>query len=84
MSTYLTPIGLITGVSFANHWYNTQQPDLKILVAGGIAATTAAVLSNIPDIEPVIAGIAWIAFVALMIAPVQNPSPLQNLEKLIS
>lgn len=81
-SNYLTPMLLVTGMSFTNHWYNTHQVDLKILLEGGIATGILALINNINGAEPVTAGIAWIAFVALMIAPVQNPSPLQNLLKI--
>ena len=83
MSSYLTPMLLITGISFANKWYSTNQVDLKILVAGGIGTGILAILNNVPGMEPVTTGIAWVAFVALMITPLQAPSPLQNLEKII-
>lgn len=82
MSDYLTPMLLLTGISFANNWYNTGSVNLKILLEGGIATGVLGIVNNIPGMPPVTAGIAWVAFVALMIAPVQNPSPLDNLLKL--
>lgn len=82
MAGYLTPMLLVTGISFANHWYNTKQVDLKILLEGGIATGLAGIVNNIPGMESVTAGIAWVAFAALMIAPVQKPSPAQNLLQL--
>ena len=82
MSGYLTPMLLIIGVSAANGWYNTGSLDLKIPVAGGIATGILAVLSNIPGVDAVTTRLAWLAFVGLMIAPVQTPTPLQNIEKI--
>ena len=82
MNNYLTPMLLVTGTSFANNWYNTGSVDLKILLEGGIATGILALVNNIPGASGVTAGIAWIAFVAVMIGPVQNPSPLQNILKL--
>jgi hypothetical protein len=81
--SYLTPMLLLTGASFANHWYNTSAPDLRILVGGGIATGLLALASNVPGMAPVTAGIAWLAFAAVMIAPVQKPSPLDNVLKII-
>ena len=78
----LTPILLTTGISFANDFYNTNTPDIKILLAGGIAAAIAALISNVPDAGAAVTGIAWIAFVGFMITPIQSPSPVQNLLKI--
>ncbi len=79
---YLTPMLLVTGVSFTNHWYNTGKPDLKILLEGGIATAILALFNNVPGLDGVTAGIAWTAFIGMMIGPVQNPSPAQNLLKI--
>jgi hypothetical protein len=81
-SGVIVPVLTATGVSFANHWYNTNQVDLKILVAGAVAAAVGAGISQIPGLEPVMTGIGWLAFVAVIISPLQNPSPLQNLSKI--
>jgi hypothetical protein len=80
--SYLTPILLTTGISFGNDFYNTGTPDIKILLAGGIAAGVAALVGNIPAAAEAVTGIAWIAFVGFMIAPIQNPSPVANLLKI--
>lgn len=82
MSGYLTPMLLTTGVSFVNKWYNTGSLDLRILLEGGIATGLLALANNIPGASGVTTGIAWIAFVALMIGPVQSPSPVDNLLKI--
>lgn len=83
MSGYLTPMLLVTGVSFANHWYNTKTPDIKILLEGGIATALLALFSNIPGASGLATGIAWVAFAGMLIAPIQNPSPAQNLLKIV-
>jgi hypothetical protein len=82
-SGVIVPVLAATGVSFANHWYNTGQIDLKIPVAGAIAAAVGAGISQVPGLEPVMTAIGWLAFVAVLIAPVQVPSPAQNLSKII-
>jgi|HubBroStandDraft_6_1064221.scaffolds.fasta_scaffold290485_2 hypothetical protein len=81
-SGVIVPVLAATGVSFANHWYNTQSVDLKIPMAGAIAAVVGSGLSQIPGLEPVMTAIGWLAFVAVLIAPVQNPSPVANLQKI--
>lgn len=78
----IVPILATTGVAFANKWYNTHSVDLKIPVAGAIAALIGAGFSQIPGLAPVMTRIGWIAFVAFLISPVQNPSPLANLQKI--
>jgi hypothetical protein len=82
-SGVIVPVLAATGVSFANHWINTNQVDLKIPVAGALAAVLGAGISQIPGLEPVMTAIGWLAFVAVLIAPVQNPSPIQNLNKVV-
>jgi hypothetical protein len=81
-SGVIVPVLATTGVAFANRWYNTGQPDLKIPVAGAIAAAVGAGISQIPGMEPVMTAIGWLAFVAVLISPVQKPSPLANLQKI--
>lgn len=82
MAGPVTPMLILTGLSFGNHWYNTGQPDLKILVEGGIATALLALVAQAPGWDSVAAGIAWLALVGVSIAPVQNPSPLDNLLKI--
>jgi hypothetical protein len=77
----IVPVMAATGVAFANKWYNGQV-DLKIPVAGAIAAALGAGFSQIPGLEPVMTAIGWIAFIAVLITPVQSPSPLANLSKI--
>jgi hypothetical protein len=78
----IVPVLATTGIAFANRWYNTGALDLKIPVAGGIAAAIGAGLSQIPGFEPVMTLIGWIGFIAVLISPVQAPSPLANLTKI--
>lgn len=84
-NSYLTPMLLLTGASAVNEWYNSGKPldAVKPLVMGGIATGILAVFSNIPEFGQVATGIAWVAFVALMISPVQKPSPVDNLTKIL-
>jgi hypothetical protein len=82
MAGVITPVLVTTGVAFANHWYNTGALDLKIPVAGAIAAAIGSGISQIPGLGPVVTSIAWIAFVSVLIAPVQKPSPVDNLLKI--
>lgn len=81
-SGVIVPVLATTGVAFVNRWYNTSQIDLKIPVAGAIAAAIGAGISQVPGLEPVMTAIGWLAFVAVLIAPVQTPSPLANLQKI--
>lgn len=80
-SGVIVPVLATTGVAFVNKWYNGQL-DLKIPVAGAIAAAVGAGISQVPGLEPVMTAIGWLAFVAVLIAPVQHPSPLDNLSKI--
>ena len=81
-SSVITPVLATAGVAFVNKWYNTGTPDLKIPVAGAIAAALGAGFSEIPGLAPVMTAIGWLAFVAVLIAPVQNPAPIANLQKI--
>jgi hypothetical protein len=82
MAGPVTPMLILTGISFGNRWYNTGQPDLKILVEGGVATALLALAAQIPGFSPVATGIAWLALVAVTIVPAQSPSPVGNLLKI--
>lgn len=76
---------VFTGISEANHFVNTGQVDIPILVAGGLATGFLALAGNIPGFGPVVASIAWIAVVAELIGlgpGAQKPSAAQNFAKL--
>jgi len=81
-SGVIVPVLATTGVAFVNRWYNTGTPDLKIPMAGAVAAVVGAGLSQIPGLAPVMTAIGWLSFVAVLISPVQNPSPITNLQKI--
>ncbi len=81
-SGVIVPVLAATAVAFINHWYNTNTIDLKIPAAGAIAAVTGAGISQIPGLEPVMTAIGWLAFAGVLIAPVQNPSPIANVQKI--
>jgi hypothetical protein len=80
MQSYLTPI-LVTGTAaFINDWYTTKTVDLKIPLDIAIAAAAAALLAQIPGMEPVITGIGWVAFVAwLVVTANQKGSVVEDL-----
>ena len=80
----IVPVMATTGVAFANNWYNhpSSPPDLKIPVAGALAAVLGAGFSQVPGLAPVMTAIGWLSFVAVLIAPVQTPSPITNLSKI--
>lgn len=80
-SGVIVPVLATTGVAFVNQWYNGSI-DLKIPVAGAIAAAIGSGLSQIPGLAPVMTAIGWLAFVGVLIAPVQKPTPIQNLQKI--
>jgi hypothetical protein len=82
VNDYVTPMLIIMGISEGNHFYNTGAIDVRILVAGGIATGLLALVSNIPGAGAVAAGIAWVGVVGALIAPIQQPSPAQNLLKI--
>lgn len=69
MAGYAAPILIMTGLSFANHWYEDKSVDLKIPVAGGVAYVLAALMSQIPGAEPIVTGIAWVALAAAIVVP---------------
>jgi hypothetical protein len=81
MASSTAPMLLTTGISFANQWLGNGRPDVRILVAGGIATGGLALLARISD--PLAGGIAWIAFCTLMFTRAGGqPSPVDNLGKL--
>lgn len=79
MASYTTPMLLLTGASFINHWYNTKSWDWKIPLEGAVATGILGLVAQAPGAAPVATGIAWTAFLGMMLAPVQKPSPVQNL-----
>lgn len=72
MAGYAAPILIMTGLSFADHWYADNSVDLKIPLAGGAAYVIAALFSQIPDVEPIVTGIAWVALAAAIVVPMSN------------
>lgn len=82
-SSPITPMIALGVVSYANNWYNTgNATDVKPLLFAGIAGLLLTGVGAIPGANPVAVALGWTAFVGFMIAPVQNPSPVENLLKL--
>ena len=73
----------LTLVSYGNAWYNTGNlTDVKPLLFGGIATVLLAGFGALPGFEPVATLLGWTAFAGFMIAPIQKPSPAENLLKI--
>jgi len=70
-------------VSYANNWYNTgNATDVKPLLFSGVAAVLLSGIGAIPGAEPVATLLGWTAFIGFLLAPVQKPSPAENLLKI--
>ena len=83
MSGPLKPVIVLGIVSYANNWYNTGAvTDVKPLLYAGIAGLFLEGLAAIPGMAPAATLIGWSALIGMLISPVQNPSPLDNLLKL--
>lgn len=79
----VTPMVALGVVSYANNWYNTKNiTDVKPLLYAGIAAILLDGFAQIPGMESTAVAIGWLAFVGMLISPVQKPSPAQNLIKI--
>jgi hypothetical protein len=82
-SSPIAPVLALSAVSYANNWYNTKNAaDVKPLLFGALAGLTLELIAAIPGAAPVATAIGWTAFVAMLISPVQKPSPLDNLLKI--
>lgn len=85
MASPVTPCIALGVTSYANQWYNGGSPtDVKPLLFAGIAALLLEALAAIPGMAPAATALGWTAFVGMLISPVQNPSPAQNLLKITS
>lgn len=83
MSGPIAPCVAIGLVSYGNQWYNGGSPtDVKPLLFAGIAALLLEGFAAIPGMGPTATALGWTAFVGMLISPVQNPSPAQNLLKI--
>jgi len=83
MSSPLTPMIALGVVSYANQWYNGGTPaDVKPLLFAGIGALVLEGVAVLPGLEGTAVLLGWTAFIAMLVSPVQNPSPVQNLLKI--
>jgi hypothetical protein len=79
----ITPILALSGVAYVNNWYNTKNAtDVKPLLFGAFAGLLLELVAAIPGAEPAATALGWTAFIGMLISPVQNPSPLDNLLKI--
>lgn len=80
LDTPVAPMVALGLVSYGNNWYNTGSvTDVKPLLFAGLSALILEAFAAIPGMEPAATLLGWTAFVGMMISPVQNPSPVQNL-----
>lgn len=83
MANPLPPVIALGAVSYANNWYNTgKATDVKPLLFAGIAGLLLELFAAIPGMDKTATAIGWLAFTGMLISPVQNPSPAQNLLKI--
>lgn len=83
MAGPITPMVALGVTSYANQWYNGGSPtDVKPLLFAGIGALLLEGFAAIPGMAPAATALGWLAFVGMLISPVQNPSPAQNLLKI--
>jgi hypothetical protein len=83
MAKSTAPMLLTGGISFANSWLGNNDLDFRILVATAIATGGLAIVEEIPGMQPIAVGIAWVAFITLMFTNINNkPSPVDNIQKL--
>jgi hypothetical protein len=79
----ITPILALSVTAYANNWYNTKNAaDVKPLLFGALAGLVLELVAAIPGAEPAATALGWTAFIGMLISPVQNPSPVQNLLKI--
>ena len=82
MANSTAPMLLVGGMEFANEYLASGTIDIKVLLATGIAAGGLAIVEQIPGMEPVAVGIAWIAFITLMFTRLNGkPSPIDTIQK---
>lgn len=79
----VVPMVALGAVSYANNWYNTGNiADVKPLLFAGIGALLLEGFATIPGNAPTATFLGWVAFIGMLISPVQKPSPVENLLKL--
>lgn len=85
MASPVAPLLALTGISYANNWYNTGNAlDVKPLLFGGIATVLLAGFGAIPGMDKTATAIGWLALTGFFLGPVQHPSPAENLLKITS
>jgi len=83
MSGPITPMLALGVTSYANNWYNTKNAaDVKPLLFAGVGAILLDGFAQIPGMESTATLLGWLAFIGMLISPVQNPSPAENLLKI--
>lgn len=82
MADPIVPVIALGITSYANNWYNTGNAvDVKPLLFAGIAGVLLEGFSALGFNEAATA-LGWLAFIGMLISPVQKPSPAENLLKI--
>ena len=76
----IVPMLALGIISYGNQWYNTGNAlDIKPLLFAGVSALFLEALAAVPGMAPTATLLGWTAVVGMFLAPVQNPSPVENL-----
>lgn len=89
MASPLVPVVALGVTSYVNNAYNHQFAasslvDVKPLLFAGVAGLLLDAAAEIPGMGPAMTLLGWTAFVGFLIAPVQSPSPVANLLKIVN
>lgn len=80
----MSPMIALGVVSYANNWYNTKNvTDVKPLLFAGVAGLLLVGFGSIPGNRETATLLGWTAFIGMMIAPIQKPSPTDNLLSIV-
>ncbi len=69
------PIFIMAGLTYFNDLEQGKPLDVKPLIAGGVAYIIADLFSQIPNADPIVTGIAWVALVAAIVVPAATGQP---------
>lgn len=88
MASPLVPVVAIGAIAYVNNAYNkgfagSSLTDVKPLLGAGVAGLLLDAAAEIPGMGPAAALLGWTALVGMLIGPVQKPSPMDNLLKIV-
>lgn len=69
-------------IAFANEWYQTDRPNLRIAIAGVVMAWVFQGIENINENASV--GVAYMVFLSALLVPVKGEkSPIETATKIV-